>query len=154
MLWRISAANVSTISSGSRVHSFMTCRGAPAAKTVTADCPSRMPRCCASGIHELSCSSSAMQNVNFPGWPSVERSISPGITPSTLINTSRIARPMLALGRFPFARTLCVAFIPMSVRTGPLTTMNGAVPPVLAEVPWRLYFSSHIARRTATTTGM
>ena len=58
---------------------------------------------------------------------------------------SRIVRPMVALARLPFASTLWVAFIPSAVRIGPLTTMNGALPPVLAVLPCRLNSGRHIA---------
>ena len=63
-------------------------------------------------------------------------------------------RPIVALARLPFARTLCVAFIPMAVRIGPLTTMNGALPPVLAVLPCSPNSGTHIACTIATTTGM
>src|SRR5947207_2636147 len=90
--------------------------------TVTADCPSGISLSCASGVHGLFSSSSAIEKVNFPGCPRVERSSSPGIAPSTLIKTRRIARPIVAFARLPLPRTLCVAFMPMSVRTGPIET--------------------------------
>ena len=61
---------------------------------------------------------------------------------------------MVALARLPLANTLCVAFMPMALRTGPLTTMNGALPPVLAVLPCMLNRSWHMARSTAATTGM
>ena len=42
---------------------------------------------------------------------------------------------MVALARLPLASALCVAFMPMRRRMGPLTTTNGALPPVLAVQP-------------------
>ena len=122
--------------------------------TVTAEVPAAAPRSWASGSHGLSSSSSAMQNVTLPGWPSVERSIWPGMVPRTFIKISRMARPMLAFARLPLARTLWRASIPSCVRIGPLTTMNGALPPVLADAPCRLYAGAHKARTIATNTGM
>ncbi len=57
----ISATNVSSICSGSVVHSFIICRGAPADMTVTADAPSGEPRSTDKGSHEVFSSSSATQ---------------------------------------------------------------------------------------------
>ena len=154
MLWRISAAKVSRISSGSCVHSFMIWRGGATDITVTAEAPAGTPRSWASGSHGLSSSSSAAQKANLPGCPRVERSNRPGVQSSRLISTSRTVRPMVALARLPLASTLCVAFMPIAPRTGPFTTMNGALPPVLAVLPCTLKRSSHMACTTATTTGM
>ena len=44
--------------------------------------------------------------------------------------------------------------MPIAVRIGPLTTMNGALPPVLAVLPCRPNSGTHIACTIATTTGM
>jgi Na+/H+ antiporter NhaD/arsenite permease-like protein len=63
-------------------------------------------------------------------------------------------RPMLALARLALAKALCVAFMPIAVRTGPFTTIIGALPPVLAVLPCRPNCGSHIAFTTARTTGM
>ena len=112
-----------------------------------------MPRSAASGSHGLSSSSSARQKVNLPGWPRVERSSWPGIPPSTLMMSSRSARPIVALARLPLPSTLWVAFMPSARRTGPFTTTNGALPPVLAVLPCRPNSGSHIALTIAITTG-
>src|SRR5215472_15339357 len=154
MFARMAAAYVSRISRGSRVHSFITWWGDSAASTVTAEAPAGTPRSVASGGHGLSSSSSATQNVNFPGWPRVERSSRPGTPPSTLTMISRRLRPIAALARLPLPSTLWVAFIPRAARIGPLTTTKGALPPVLAVQPWRPYSGSHTARTSAVTTGM
>ena len=45
---------------------------------------------------------------------------------------SRIARPMVALARFPGPNTLPAEFMPKSRTAGPLTMTTGAEPPVLA----------------------
>ena len=102
---------------------------------VTADVPAGMPRSTDSGSQIESSSSSATQNVNLPGWPSVERSSWPGKPPSTLSIIRRTLRPMVALARLPLPSALCVQFMPIFWRIGPLTTMNGALPPVLAVLP-------------------
>ena len=57
----ISATQVSRISSGRVVHSFMNCRGAPAAITVTDEACGGEPRSSASGRHGVFSSSSATQ---------------------------------------------------------------------------------------------
>src|SRR5215472_2644259 len=154
MFARMAAAYVSRISRGSRVHSFITWWGDSAASTVTAEAPAGTPRSAASDGHGLSSSSSATQNVNLPGCPRVERSRRPGAPPSTLMMSSLSMRPMLALARLPLPRALWVAFIPISRRTGPLTTANGALPPVLAEQPCNPNSAAHTARTSATTTRM
>ena len=59
MTARISATTVSRISSGRVVHSFINCRGAQAAITVTAEHAAGAPRSSASGSHGVSSSSSA-----------------------------------------------------------------------------------------------
>ena len=58
--------------------------------------------------------------------------------PQHVGKTNRTARPIVALARLPWPKALWVAFMPITVRTGPLTTMNGALPPVLALLPCRL----------------
>src|SRR5207253_4899994 len=67
---------------------------------------------------------------------------------------NRVVRPMVAFARLALASALCVAFMPIAFRIGPLTTMNGALPPVEAETPCSPYAVSHSARTTASTTGM
>ena len=74
--------------------------------------------------------------------------------PRTLTMSSRRLRPIVALARFPLPNTLCVAFISSSRRMGPLTTTNGALPPVLAVQPCSPYSGSHTAFTSAITTGM
>ncbi len=61
---------------------------------------------------------------------------------------------MVAFARLALASALCVAFMPIAFRIGPLTLMNGALPPVEAETPCSPYAASHSARTTASTTGM
>ena len=56
--------------------------------------------------------------------------------------------------RVALAGAMCVAFMPIAFRIGPLTTMNGALPPVDADTPCSPYPVSHNARTTASTTGM
>ncbi len=58
--------------------------------------------------------SSAKQNVYLPGWPNEDASESPGVEPSTFSATSRIARPIVAFGRFPGPNTPWRAFMPIS----------------------------------------
>ena len=60
---------------------------------------------------------------------------------------------MVALARLALAKALCVVFMPSARRTGPLTTMKGALPPVLAVLPCNAYSGWHIALTTATMTG-
>src|SRR5437660_9949675 len=67
---------------------------------------------------------------------------------------NRVVRPMVAFARLALASALCVAFMPIAFRIGPLTTMNGALPPGEAETPCSPYAVSHSARTTASTTGM
>ena len=62
----------------------------------------------------------ARQYENFPGWPSVVRSMPPGRTSSRLINASRSARPMAAVARSLLASALNVELAPISRRIGPL----------------------------------
>ena len=51
---------------------------------------------------------------------------------NTFITISRIARPMVALARFPGANTPAPAFMPIASTVSPLTMSNGDEPPVLA----------------------
>ena len=80
----ISATNVSRISSGLVVHSFIICLGEPADITVTADIPCGKSLSSARDNQFVFSSSSAIQKLNFPGWPRVERSTSPGLTSNKL----------------------------------------------------------------------
>ena len=122
--------------------------------TVTAEVPGAIPRSTESGSQVLSSSSSATQKVNLPGCPSVERSSCPGIPPSTLSRKSLTVRPIVALARLALASALCVLLKPSRLRTGPLTMIRGALPPVLAVQPCMPNSGWHIALMTARTTGM
>ena len=90
----------------------MTWCGDSTASTVTADAPpaprARSPAA-ATGCPPRP---RPCRSVNFPGWPRVERSSWPGMPPSTLMMSSRSARPIVALARLPLPSTLCVAFMP------------------------------------------
>ena len=153
MLARISAAKVSRISSGSVVHSFMIWRGAPAAMTVTAEAPGGIPRSADSGGHGDPSSSSAMQKLNLPGCPRVDRSMPPGRTSSRLMRQSRIARPTTALARSLLPRALKVPTMPSRRRSSPLTMTRIAQPPVLALAPCRVNSSRSMAESAVATTG-
>ena len=153
MLARISAAKVSRISSGSVVHSFMIWRGAPAAMTVTAEAPSGTPRSAASDSQGDPSSSSAMQKLNLPGCPRVERSMPPGRTSNRLMRHRRTARPTTALARSLLPSALNVPSMPSRRRSSPLMTMNTAQPPVLAVAPCRENSSRSMAESAVTTTG-
>ena len=94
-----------------------------------------------------------MQNEYLPGCPRQLMSISPGRLPSTLMWISRMARPMVALGRKPGPNRFGPLFSPRASRIGPLTMSNCADPPVLTEAPWMLKCPRHIPSAAATTTG-
>ena len=64
-----------------------------------------------------------------------------------------MARPIVAFARLPEPKTLAPAFIPISPRTGPLTTSNGAAMWVVAWMPFRLKCELQSARMAAWTTG-
>jgi len=61
---------------------------------------------------------------------------------------------MAAFARLPLASALWVACMQIRGRIGPLTTTNGALPPVLAVHPWRPNSGAATARTHASTTGM
>ena len=90
----ITATNVSRISSGLVVHSFIICLGEPAAITVTAETPWGISLSSARESQFVFSSSSAMQKLNFPGCPRVDRSASPGLASSKLQRISLIALPI------------------------------------------------------------
>ena len=73
-----------------------------------------------------------------------------------LISTRRMARPTVALARRsgPGPKMLWPLAKASWLRTGPLTSTRGADPPVLAELPWRLYSVGTMASTAAMTTGM
>ena len=76
---------------------------------------------------------------------------------STLMQASRMARPIVALARNPEPKMLPRLFRPISSRMGPLTTRNGAVPVVLCQIPLGgvalLGDASHAARTTGKVLG-
>ena len=128
--------------------------GDSTAITVMAEVPAGIPRSTDSGSHDVFSSSSATQNVNLPGWPSVERSSWPGTPPRTFSRNSLMLRPIVALARLALASALWVVFMASLVRIGPFTTMKGALPPVLAVLPCSPSSGWHSALMIATTTGM
>ena len=67
--------------------------------------------------------------------------------------TSRIARPMVALGRKPGPNRFGPLLSPRLCRIGPLTMSSCADPPVLTEAPWILKRPRHMPSTAATTTG-
>ena len=146
----ISATTVASTSAGSVVHSFMIWRGPDAANAVTDDTPSGAPRSVPSGSHGAPpSSSSARHHESLPGWPSVERSSSPGRTSRRLRSTSRTARPMHTDARSGPASTEWADDMPSWRRTGPFTTSRMAHPPVDAVAPC----TSSSGRHTASTRG-
>src|SRR5438034_1730285 len=70
-----------------------------------------------------------------------------------LIMSSRSARPIVALARYPGPNTPNPLLRPMRVRTGPFTTMSGVEKCVDVATPWRLNAGSHAHSATASTTG-
>ena len=87
------------------------------------------------------------------GQPSVLLSKSPGHAPPTFRSIIRTARPMVAFARLPEPKTLQPAFMPISFRTGPFTTMSGDAMWVVACTPFRLKWGSQSASIAARTTG-
>src|SRR2546426_10649240 len=78
---------------------------------------------------------------------------SPGRAPPTFTQTSRSARPMVALARQPEPKTPAPQLMSSSPRRGPLTITSGAGAFVVAETPWRSNAASHTASTAAGTTG-
>ncbi len=117
---------------GSCVHSFITWCGDSQARTVTAEAPAgtpalrgeRGPRAALFVFGEAE-----RELARMPERRAVEL---PGHAAEHVDEKSRMLRPIVALARLPLASTLCVAFMPSAGRIGPFTTMNGALPPVLA----------------------
>ena len=105
------------------------------AYTVTVLSPGAKPRAMENGSHGRSSGCSAKQNEYLPGWPSVARSRKPGRVFITFIIVSRTARPIVALGRWPWPKALLPALIPSRCATGPLTMSTIAEPPVLLAGP-------------------
>ena len=75
------------------------------------------------------------------------------MAPVTLIMTRRMARPMVALARWPGPNTLTPEFRARSFVAGPLTTASTAAPIVLTVMACRLNWGSHIASTAARTVG-
>ena len=69
--------------------------------TVTVLASGAKPRSTCSGSHGLASSFSAQQNVYFPGWPCVARSISPGSARPMFCRMRRSARPSVAFAHAP-----------------------------------------------------
>ena len=61
------------------------------------------------------------QKVYLPGWPWVDRSISPGKAPPRFLSMSRIARPTVAFAGLPSPRQLIPMLKRPSCATAPLT---------------------------------
>src|SRR3989442_12133289 len=78
---------------------------------------------------------------------------SPGRAPPTFTQTSRSARPMVALARQPEPKTPAPQLTSSSPRRGPLTITSGAGAFVVAETPLGSNASSHTAPTAASTTG-
>src|ERR1700704_2196544 len=123
------------------------------ANTVTADCVARKPRETCSGSQGLATSCSAKQSEYFPAQPGVDWSSTPGWQPRPLSNTSRSARPIVALARTPGPKRFPPPCRPIASRTGPLTITMSAAPPVLVAGPWSVNSGSPIAASAAPTTG-
>src|SRR5689334_24640318 len=91
--------------------------------------------------------------VYLPGQPKVERSVSPGYPPPTVIRIRRIVRPMVALARNPGPNTPESQLTLSSCRTGPFSNSAGPTYPVVAWTPYRLKRGSQIASTAAMITG-
>ena len=119
-------ANERASDSGSRDSWSTTPRTPSAANSVTADaCRRAGPARRAAAPTAIPASSSAKQNVYFPGVPSVARSTSPGRPPPTLRTTSCSARPIVAFARLPCPSALTPLFIPIARVIGPFTITSG-----------------------------
>ena len=77
----------------------------------------------------------------------------PGVAPPRFISTSRSARPMVALARWPGPKRLAPELISNCCAICPLTMISGAAPPVLAVEAWGLTRSLVVASTAAMTTG-
>src|SRR6202042_3345614 len=106
-----------------------------------------------SGAHGESSSFSAIQHEYLAGVPWVAWSSTCGRSPNALSEPSRIARPMVALARNPDPYRLPREFSPILVRTGPFTTVNGAVPVVDCQIARDTPPSPRNESHAASTTG-
>ena len=77
----------------------------------------------------------------------------PGRAPPRLTQTSRTARPIVALARQPGPNTPAPELISSRARIGPLTITSGDGALVVAETPCRSNASSQTASIAAMTTG-
>jgi hypothetical protein len=115
--------------------------------------PALRPLSTCSGGHGESSSFSAMQHVYLAGVPWVAWSSTCGRRPNALIAPSLMARPIVALARNPDPNRLPRQLRPIRFLTGPLTTVNGAVPVVDCQIPLRVPPSSRNESQAASTTG-
>ena len=79
--------------------------------------------------------------------------MTPGAAPPRFTQTSRSARPIVALARQPGPKTPAPQLMSSAPRIGPLTTTSGAGAFVVADTPWRSKASSQTASTAAITTG-
>src|SRR6185436_11725512 len=115
----------------------------------TVDAPRANPRSTDSGSHGEPASSSAKQNVYFPGPPNAARSMPPGTPPPTLRTTSCSARPIVALARLPCPMQLTPLFMPICAAIGPFTTITGPEKYVVHRRPCMLNASVQAASTDA-----
>ena len=152
MLARMAAAYVSRISRGSLrplVHDLMRRLGGEDGHRRQR--PRARPARRTSGSHGLSSSSSATQNVNLPGCPRVERSSWPGHARRARSGRRAAGRGRWWRWRGCHWRARCAwRSCRCAARIGPLTTTNGALPPVLAVQPCRPNSGAAIARTSAS----
>src|SRR3984957_7650066 len=106
-----------------------------------------------SGAHGESSPFSAMQQEYLAGVPGVAWSSACGRSPNALIEPSRMARPIVALARNPEPYRLPRELSPIAVRTGPFTTVNGAVPVVACQSARDTPPSPRNESQAASTTG-
>src|SRR2546425_8922897 len=127
--------------------------GASAASTATVLSSGANPCSTASDAHGLASSCSPMQYVYRPGCASVDMLTTPGRAPPRFTQTSRTARPIVALARQPEPKTPAAQLISSARRTGPLTITSGVGALVVALTPCRSNASSQTASTAAITTG-
>src|ERR1700760_3337001 len=94
-----------------------------------------------------------MKQEYLAGFPWVAWSKTCGLSPRPLIAPSLMARPTAALGRNPDPHTLPRELNPSSVRFGPNSTENGAVPVVDCQIDLDTMPSAKNASQAASTTG-
>ena len=90
----------------------------------------------------------------MPGWPMTLRSKTPGMAAHAFISINRMARPMVALARFPGPNRLFRELMFSSLVIGPFTMDKMAAPPMLDDGPTRLNTGSNMASVAVKTTGM